>query len=327
MPPNPGEGWWVNNTHASAAPLGNGGFLLAWTRELTYLRLDVFQLTSRPLRREVWVQRFAADGTPLGQERRISASGNELHSRPRVATVGASRFLLVWQEEGEAGGVRARLLAGNGRPLGVETAVAGPGAGQPAAAVNGAQDVLIAWSAADADESGIFARLFDRNLTPVGNTFQVNTEEALDQGLPRIAAGADGAFLVSWWTRVQPNSGPRDAAQLVAPNGSLAGGEKLIGDEWKTANLAPNVVALPGGGFAHAWVIWNRWYAIGIYAELLDAAGNPLDKPVRVSDSRPQGVHQLGLAAAADGTFFLAWEGFNGDERGIRGRAVAPPAP
>lgn len=326
MPSNPGQGWWERNAQAAVAPLADGGFLLAWTRERTFLRLAVFQLTSTPLHRHVLVQRFAADGTPVGRERRISDSGRTLHSLPRIAALDADRFVVAWHREGNTGGVRARLVTADGQPIGRENAIAGRGALQAALAVNGAGDVLIAWSAPDAEEGGIFARLFDRGLAPRGEPFQVNTEEDLDQRMPRVAAGADDGFLVSWWSQHGAPGRVRDVAQLVGPNGSLAGAEKLIGDEWKTTNLAPNVVPLPGGGYLHAWVIWNRWYAIGIYAEVLDAAGEPVDVPVRVSDSRPQGQHQLGLAAAPDGTLFLAWEGFNGRERGIRGRALSAPA-
>jgi hypothetical protein len=326
-PSNPGEGWWVHNSGPSVAPLANGGFLLAWTREVTYLRNAAFQYTSSPLRRDLYVQRFAADGTALAAERRVNADSDLLNSLPLVVAQGPSRFLVVWQRDGEDGGLRARVLAANGRPIGAQLNVAGPGSRHAAVAVNHHGDALIAWTAADADETGVFARLFDRTMMPVGDAFRVNGEQALAQSLPRVAAGADGSFLVSWWTRVGTSGNYRSAAQLVTLAGALAGGERLIGDEWDTTNLAPNVVALPGGGYANVWMIWNGWYASGLFAEVLDAIGDPVGTPIRVSDSRPIGAHHFGLAVDGAGTLFVAWEGFNGRERGIRGRAFAPPAP
>ena len=321
-PANPGEGWWIHNRDPSVTALADGGFLLAWTREVTYLRMAVFQETSTPLRRDLYVQRFAADGTPRGPERRINRDSDLLNSLPLVVGHGPGRFLVVWQRDGQQGGLRARTLGADGRPSGPEAQVAGPGSHQTAVAVNHHGDTLIAWTAADADGPGVYARLFDRAMAPVGDGFRVNGDQAWAQSLPRVAAGADGNFLVTWWTRVGGIGNYRSAAQLVTAAGALAGGEKLIGDEWETANLAPNVVALADGGYAHAWMIWNRWYAIGVYAEVLDAAGDPVAKPIRVSDNRPNGAHRFGLAVADDGTLFVAWEGFNGDDRGIRGRAV-----
>lgn len=327
LPSNPGEGWWVHNTDAALAPLPGGQFLMVWTRELTYIRAAVFMHTSSPLRRDVLAQRFAADGTPVGPQWRVDGDTGPLNEGPEVALLSPSRLLVVWRQEGQDGGLRGRLLTAAGTPLGEEIELAGAGASQPAVAANAAGDVLVAWTAADDDDAGVFARLFDRGMVPVGDAFAVNTTTAERQRMPQVDAGADGGFLVSWWSDVVGSGRTHAVAQLVTPAGALAGGERAIGDFWETTNLAPNVVALPGGGYLHAFAIWNRWYAIGIYAELLDAQGNPLDKPVRVSDIRPQGAHQIGLAAGDDGTVFVAWEGFNDpNHSGIRGRAVAPPA-
>lgn len=326
-PANPGEGWWVHNLQPTVAPLPSGGFMLAWTREVTYLRQAVFQVTETPLRRDLYVQRFNADGTPLGPERRINHDSDDLNSLPLVVPRGPNRFLAVWQRDGAQGGLRGRLLAADGRPAGPQLHLAPPGSRQAAVAVNHRGDALVAWSAPDGEETGVYARLLDRALMPVGDAFRVNGEQAWGQSLPRVAAGADDSFLVSWWTRVGAQGKYRSAAQLVSASGALAGGEKLIGDEWETTNLAPHVVALPGGGYANLWMIWNRWYAIGLYGEVLDAAGDPVGKPVRVTDSRPIGSHHFGAAVDGSGTLFVAWEGFNGKERGIRGRAFDPAAP
>jgi hypothetical protein len=189
------------------------------------------------------------------------------------------------------------MLTGDGFPIGDELALAGPGATQPSMAVNSAGDVLIAWTAPDDDGMGIFARLVDRDLAAVGAPLRVNGEQRGWQSSPQVAAGADDRFLVSWSHRIDPQPA-RTAAQLVTAAGGLAGGERSIGGEWETSNLAPNLVALPDGGYAHLWVVWNSWYAVGLYAEILDEVGAPVGEPTRVSDTRPQGQHRFGLAAA-----------------------------
>ena len=327
-PPNPGEGWWLRNTQPTAVPIANGGFLLVWVRETTYLRAAVFHYTSEVERRDIFVQRFSPQGRPLTAERRINEVAAALSSQPAIVPHGASRFLVVWQQAGEAGGVRARVLASDGRALGREIQVAGPGAEQPAASVNASGDALIAWTApAEGGQSGIFARLYDRTMMPVADAVQVSHDPGVAQRLPRVAGGADDSFLVAWWARSGEQQLMRGVAQLVNPAGALAGGVKAIGvfpDEH--SNLAPNLVALPGGGYAHLWMGWGGWYATGIFVERLDAAGDATGEPTLVSDSRPIGAHHFGVAVGRTGTLFTAWEGFNGDDRGIRGRAFAPPA-
>lgn len=328
-PPNPGEGWWLRNTQPSAVPLANGGFLLTWVRETTFLRAAAFHYTSDVERRDLFVQRFSADGTALTAERRINDVAAAMTAQPLIVPHGASRFLVVWQQAGEAGGVRARVLASDGRALGNEIGIAGPGAVQPAVAVNRAGDALIAWSAGATDgEAAIFARLYNRVMMPVTDAFQVSALPGIAQRLPRVAGGADDSFLVAWWAR---SGAPRimiGQAQLVTAAGGLAGGVRTIGAATDEAsNLAPNVVALPGGGYAHLWMGWGGWYATGVFVERLDAAGAALGEPTLVSDTRPIGAHHFGVTVDRDGNLFAAWEGFNGRERGIRGRVFAPAAP
>jgi hypothetical protein len=326
-PPNPGEGWWLRNTQPTAVPIANGGFLLVWVRETTYLRAAAFHYTSEVERRDLFVQRFSPDGTPLTAERRINDVGAALTSQPAIVPHGASRFLVVWQQAGEAGGVRARVLASDGRALGREIQVAGAGAEQPAVSVNASGDALVAWSAlADGGQWGIFARLYDRTMIPLADAFQVSGQPGVAQRLPRVAGGADDSFLVAWWARSGEQRIMRGVAQLVTAAGALAGGEKAIGVfPEEHSNLAPNVVGLPAGGYAHLWMGWGGWYATGIFVERLDAAGDATGEPALVSDSRPVGAHHFGVAVGRDGTLFTAWEGFNGRDRGIRGRALPAP--
>ncbi|MBC7986536.1 MAG: tandem-95 repeat protein [Sphingomonadaceae bacterium] len=168
---------------------------------------------------------------------------------------------------GESGALRTRRpldsrslpqlwAPGDITPLGSETLVNGAAAG----AQKGASIAMlegggraIVWSAPDANNDGIFARLFDADGTPIGPEFAVNTSTPGAQASPAIAALEGGGFVVTWNT---PVAGVSEVhARLFGSDGAPLTAEFEIdpGETVNCLNAAP--AALPGGGFVIVWQV------------------------------------------------------------------------
>jgi hypothetical protein len=328
LPPNPGAGWWSTSSEAALAPLSDGGFLLFWVGRLQFARLSVFHLDTEERSSDVFLRRFDATGRPVGSREQVNESTAGLQTGVRAVVLDEGRILALWQDNRRGGSIRGRLVGSGGSPRGPEVRIANGGASWPAAAVNRHGDVLVAWSAPGHDDLEVRARLFDGELGPLGRPFTVNTTTALRQGVPAVAAGADGGFLVAWRGETVERREYRNFAQAVTAFGALAGPEWRVGDDTGTLDLAPALVARPGGGYLVAWMIWNRWYVQGLVARELDAGGAPLGDAVKVNQEQAIGAHRFGLAGRGDGSVVVAWEGFHGEERGIQARLLAAaPAP
>lgn len=62
----------------------------------------------------------------------------------------------------------------------------------------GANGFVVVWQGPDSDGSGIFARRFALDGSPIGDEFAVNTVTAGNQSLPRIAADGNGRHVISF---------------------------------------------------------------------------------------------------------------------------------
>ena len=139
----------------------------------------------------------------------------------------------------------------------------------------------VVWSgvdtALDPSFTGVFARFFDAAGAPRGGVVKLNTVTTQNQNLPEVALLENGNLLVSWYSdnsAPPPPSGTFSfggevVAQIVSPSGALIGGEIVLpaapyGYETPASGApARTVTALPGGGFAAAWVDFPGGIASG----------------------------------------------------------------
>lgn len=169
-------------------------------------------------------------------------------------------------------------------------------------------------SGPDQDDFGILARRFDARGVPLGDEFQVNSYTTGRQELSRVAADAQGNFVVvwrsygspgddSWWYSIQ-------ARRFDAAGAPLAP-QFQVNTYTTDSQSRPDVAVLSPQGFV---VIWeSRGSADGdssatsVHARRYDAAGAPLGDQFQVN-THTTGIQGYAVVAAApQGGFAAAW--------------------
>ncbi len=160
---------------------------------------------------------FDHDGAPLTGELQINGTTAGHQQKPQVRAIDETGgYLVVWEGLDASGsGIFLRRLTASGGFVAGEAAVNDVVAGNqrnPAVAVSGIDDDLldrnifvVAWQSPDSAGSGIWARSFDDDGTPLGLQQLVNVDDTKDQLDPSVAAdnGGDPDGSISW------SAGPR----------------------------------------------------------------------------------------------------------------------
>ncbi|MEL7361922.1 MAG: T9SS type A sorting domain-containing protein [Bacteroidota bacterium] len=278
-----GEEFQVNTTTAdiqfaySVGVDAAGGFVIAWQGNV-----DESQ--------NVYVRRYGADGTPLSEEVQVNTVSAADPVRASLGVAPGGDFVVAWQSEGQDGdgfGIFARRYGADGAPLGeefqVNTTTAGDQA-RPSVGVDADGTALVVWDSDGLDGSGtgIVARRFAADGTPLGDEFQVNTFTEDDQVEADVDVSADGSAVVVWQSQGQDGSGTGIYAQRYAADGTPAGPELEVNTTTDNDQARPSVSSDADGDFVVVWDsrdqdgdgtgIYARRYAVNPVAIENDAA-------------------------------------------------------
>lgn len=150
----------------------------------------------------------------------------------------------------------------------------------------------------------VWIRLFRADGTPKTSQLRVNPGSSPQQH-PRVAAGADGSFVVVWQDTLSTGdtaSGRRFDAE-GRPRGrrfrlnSNSGGPVCCFD--------PAVALAADGSFVAAWT--------GVYARRFDAAGQPLGSEFLANVTTNEERSEPQVAMSANGDFVIGWLSYGGD--------------
>lgn len=328
LPSIPGKGPVTLRSQPVAAALPTGDFFLVWTEEQAILSVYYFHQTQETLDRDIYGQRFDAEGRPQGPRFRINTRPTGLESYPVVAYHPTSGLLVAWEGQeaaGEPHSVFIRRLSAEGQPRGRQRRLSSlEDARQPAVAAAPDGSFLVAWQACcgDGDGDGVFAQLLSPSADPVGGSFQVNSTTTGLQRRPSVASNQDGQFLIAWQGRYQSNRQARIFGQVVAADGTFLGPELRISEGRGNVQIAPELAPSGNGGYSVVWLDWNDNFPIGVFGVQLDAFGNPLDDELRLSTAQVGAQFGVGLAVTDSGELLVTWEGFHGDELGVSAQRV-----
>jgi hypothetical protein len=296
----------------------------------------------------VFAQRFAANGTPVGNEFRVNVTTDQGQTAASVAMDADGNFVVAWIDDNQGAAVshdvHARLFSAGGQPRGgefrVNTLVAGRQT-KPAVAMSAAGDFAVAWESGgqDGEGYGIYAKRFTAagaEVTPPagvprgeGNEFRVNTVTAQDQLTPSLAMDMDGDLVVAWWT-YGANFDAEIAAQRFSRVGAAAGGETRVNSQSAGFQYQPSVAADADGDFLVTWTSSGQdgsYY--GNYAKRFTAAGAELPPPAgapagegnefRINTFTTSDQQQPAAALDADGDAVIAWMSRGQDAAGSAG--------
>ena len=270
--------------HVSAmAAAGEDSFVVAWL--------------SRPGSGEsIVARRFSSvDGTPLGGEVVLDAVARGSAGAPAVAAQADGSWLAVWtRTDGfyENTHVYARLFAADGTAAGTVfqiDAAAAEGVYSPQVTALAGGGYVVAWTVrggpGDASETGIHARLYAADGTPLGAEFRVNATVADYQINPGITALTDGGFAIGWTSRGQDGSGDGVYTRLYSAGGVALTPERLVNATVASDQAYISLAGHENGGYAAAWMTLGQdGSGYGIAARFF----------------APADIHRAGTAGADD---------------------------
>jgi hypothetical protein len=155
---------------------------------------------------------------------------------------------------------------------------------------------------------GVFGQRLDSSGTKQGPELMANEYTLNSQARPRVAADADGNFVVAWHGRYAGGDFGVAARRFDAA-GAASGAEFRV-NAWTTSTQAsPDVAAHPAGDFVVAWQSeFQDGFSYGAFARPFLGSGAAGDE-FRASANTAGIQSQAAVAWTGDAEFVVAWSG------------------
>ena len=245
----------------TVARLTGGGFVVAWVSHRTVASPGI-----------IHARRYDVAGAPVGGEFAIRNQAGIDLTNPSITGLTDGGFVATWQQPASLGrDIFGRRFPAVGNPGPAFRVNITPAAESMVALVGleGGGGFLVAWPSADADGTGILARVFTSAGSPLG-IFRANTTTAGEQFQPSAAAFANGGFLIAWGSRQdRPGTGSLGVyGQLYDAAGVRENTEFRMNTTTSGAQRRPAVSAITGGDFIATWTSEYQDLSLeGIYGQ------------------------------------------------------------
>ncbi len=226
--------------HAALTVGSSGEFVVAWRSYGSYGTDTSFM--------SVQARRFAADGTPAGNQFQVNSLTTGYQHQPAIANAPAGGFVIVWQswvsggDDTSQSSIQGQRFQSNGTPLEGQFQVNSYTTEvqtEPSIGADLQGNFVVSWSDALDLETftlwSIQARRFSPTGVPLGEQLEIDTLPAPVQWRPRVAVDPEGDFVVAWET--------------WGPAGTDTSDESIRGSRWKVPFF---VDGLESGS-------WDRW--------------------------------------------------------------------
>jgi hypothetical protein len=302
-----------------------GNFLVVWMRDTGGGSSDSSE--------EVFGQRYAASGVPLGPTFRVNTYTTWYQNQPAVTSDPSGGFVVVWNSTPQ--GIAGQRFASSGSPVGPEFIVNTHPPGyqfSPDVASDSTGGFVVVWQSGQEGAgppayTGIYARRYGSGGVPLGPEFHVNTFTPFLQTGAEVASAADGAFVVVW--RSYGLLGPFLGiyGQRYASSGAPVGLEFRVdttpGNDW----FQPSVASDSSGNFVVVWTsdITNS----DVFGRRFASSGPPLGPEFRVNTYTTASQQQAAVVPGPLGDFVVVWksQGQDGSAYGVFGQRFAPMVP
>jgi hypothetical protein len=286
----------------------------------------------------VYAQRFAASGSPLGLEFRVNTNMGPMQVvLPNIATDSSGNFVVVWTETGLGfSSVVGQRYASSGNALGTAFRVNVSGfispAAQPAVAMDPVGNFVVVRStiAAGPNPPQVLGRRFASTGAPLGSEFRVNTNTPGYPGSADVAVDASGNFVIVWSAADAFSGFLGDVfGQRFASNGMPVGPEFPIAPSLD-GEVGPSLGSDAAGNFVVVWSSdshdGSQW---GLFGQRYASDGAPLGTEFRVNTYTTGFQFSRAVAADPAGNFVVVWqsEGQDGSDWGVFGQRYLPILP
>lgn len=309
---------------SSVAMDATGAFVIAW---------DAHKPPSAP-EDDVFVRRFDAGGSPLGEAFRANLTTSLYQSSPAVAMSRDGRSVVVWDGTGldDEEGVWLQLYDVDGAPIGIERRVnTRTDAREQDADVAMAADgsFVIVWRgderSGDQVPEDLFFQRYNVDGTPAGNETQVPKISATNfQSNPAVAVRENGDFAIAWATEAFPDT--MVGLQRYDANG-MPLGEAVQVNTTTIVERDPRSISVGAAAASSGFVIvWSGVGPDGHYDVLMqrygwDGVPSGEEVLVNITTAGDQG-RRFGagerVAMASDGSIAVVWDGLGQtDDEGV----------
>ncbi len=290
------------------ATAADGSFMVAWSGRGAGDRVGIF------------AQRFAADGSQLGEPIRVNTTRGGAQVQPALAMAADGSAVVVWQGPGaeDSSGIWMQRISSDGILTGSETLVNSTTTNTQAYPSVGMADdgsFVVAWSSRgqDGEDWGIVAQRFDTAGVRAGAEFIANATTTGSQHKPVVAMAGGGNFAIAWSSFEQDGDGWGVFAQRFANDGTRIGDEFQVNEDTVGNQQDVDAVMADGG---QLFFSWNHADADGggweVDARSFDADGNADggSLPVNQAETAGQPGHQQNAAVAVSptGTAFVVYD-------------------
>ena len=182
--------------NSDVAGTSDGGFIVVWQ--------DDSGLGGDNSLSGIKMQRFDANGQPVGGEVLVNSVITGAQVSPKIAVLDNGGFVVTWVSagNGDAGTLMARIYDSSGQPLGAEFAVSSsPSADEALADIVATEGgFFISWSEGITTPAGgdIRGQLFTNSGARVAAETVINTIPTGNQSTPALAVLSSGAILAGW---------------------------------------------------------------------------------------------------------------------------------
>lgn len=293
-----GAGWL---DAPALAPAAGGGFALAW------------RATLGP---EQWVEagRFSRRG--IFEQPLFAAAPAGAASAPALAALDAGGWALGWIAGAD---LRGAVFAPSGTPAAFPVQSASPAGRSTVVALPGGVSLHL-WAEAAPHDGGTSIRAvrLDSTGAPFAPPVSISPPTPAARAAPVGALLADGRVAIGW---IEPSGAFLVLADPASPAATLA-----------TASIpgatALALAAAPGGGLVAAFSAPAAPHGLDLFAQGFGPGLAPAGLAVPVAQSRAGDQSAPALVALPGGGWLVAWEGPDGQGRGVRARrldvALAP---
>jgi len=286
---------------------GSGNFVITWEDE----RNDYYG--------DIYAQRYNSSGAPLGSNFKVNDDDGTANQRyPAIATDGSGNFIITWGDgRNYNSDIYAQRYDSSGTPIDSNFKVADDAGtsdqSNPAIAMNGSGNFVIAWIDNRNGNWDIYALIHNSSGNPMDTTFQVNDDTGtVSQIGLAIGMGGTGNFVITW---IDVRNGMYNYdiyAKMYYSSGNPTDSNFQVNEVNGTANGLIPAIAMEGtGNFVITWVdMQNGWYW-GIYAQMFDSLGNPMDSNFQVNDDTGTTFHyKPAIALDGSGNFLITWSDY-----------------
>ncbi len=271
----------------------------------------------------VYLQRFAADGSKVGDESLVNTFTNYSQFDPTITSLSNGGWVVSWTSYGQDGsgwGVYLQLYSADGIKIGDETLVnsctnLSQWSSDIAALPDGGW--IATWSSDrqddDLSEEGVYFRRFGADGAKIGPEKLVNTYTYRFQGSPSIATLADGGWIIAWESNIQDGSGFGIYSQRYDLNGVKVGDETLVNTFTSSDQTNVALTALPDGGWVATWDSGNR---DDVYLQRFAADGSKVGDESLVNTFTNYSQFDPTITSLSNGGWVVSWTSYGQDGSG-----------